>query len=228
MSTSSWLTNTCTISVWPPLAAHIRGVRLSCRAHRAHNICTTDKQWHTTIPIADNGPWNIHRHLNSSPIHSMCGIWHKITRTCPTSDSHYCHTMCLFTFRYLVHWQCCVLAPPPKILLLYLTFIWWLILAPPSSNMITISLWPLSDDIISGVSPPSYIWQREKTWLYISSHAQYEGITICVCIEEVGHNHMHANHGRMQLTRRGLHSQERTSSGHCLVNPRRACAGGLL
>ena len=59
--------------------------------------------------------------------------------------------------------------------LLYLTFIWWLILAPPSSNMTTISLWPLSDDIISGVSPPFYIWKRDKTWSYIT-------FCSCMCI----------------------------------------------
>ena len=55
----------------------------------------------------------------------------------------------------------CVIAPHPK---LYLTLVWWLMLAPPPSNTLTTSLWPLPDDTVSGVSPPSYTWQREKTY----------------------------------------------------------------
>ena len=46
-------------------------------------------------------------------------------------------------------------------------------LAPASSNIVTTSLWPPADDMTSGVSPPSYTWQREKSWSYISSPTAY-------------------------------------------------------
>ena len=77
---------------------------------------------------------------------------------------------------YASFWDKLYICPGPRKILKivgaykqYLTLFWWLILAPAASNIVTTSLQPLSDDMTSGVSPPSYTWQREKTWSYISS-----------------------------------------------------------
>ena len=64
--TSCWLSNTCTTSVRPPPAAHIRGVSLSCKVHRGHTteektLELTDHHPYYYWSLADNGSWTIQR-----------------------------------------------------------------------------------------------------------------------------------------------------------------------
>ena len=75
-----------------------------------------------------------------------------------------------------------------------LTLFWWLMLAPPSINILTTSLWPLSEDIASGVSIFPYIRQMEKTLLYISSLSPLLQ-SVCVhTLHSLTHTHPSIHH----------------------------------
>ena len=123
MSTSCRLSNTCTTSVWPPPAAHIRGVALSCRVHRVHTteeqtLELTDHHPYYYWSLADNGPWTIQRDTYTVVPFTPCmGYGTQLHNISPTLViTLLLHMSCanICTFKYLEH--CCVLAPPPKLL----------------------------------------------------------------------------------------------------------------